>query len=70
MLFECKLYTAYQVLPFLKLIHVQLAAGAVLLETLVPVYDLLVVEGSLLPEVLQHLRGDLALLLPHDHDAH
>ena len=35
---------------FLKLIHVQLAARAVLLEALVPVHDLLVGEGRLLSE--------------------
>ena len=33
---------------FLKLIHIQLAARAVLLEALVPVHDLLVSEGRLL----------------------
>ena len=40
----------YQVFDFLKLIHVQLAAGAVLLEALVPVHDLLVSEGCLFSE--------------------
>ena len=53
MLRKCKLPAfmyKYQVFDFLKLIHVQLAAGAVLLEALVPVHDLLVREGCLFSE--------------------
>ena len=52
MLFESKLYTDHHIkcFIFLKLIHIQLAAGAVLLEALVPVHDLLVREGCLFSE--------------------
>ena len=50
---------------FLELGDIESAGGAVLLEAVVPVHDLLVGEVSVRPQVIHHLRGNLALLLPH-----
>ena len=50
---------------FLELGDIESAGGAVLLEAVVPVHDLLVGEVGVRPQVVHHLRGNLALLLPH-----
>ncbi len=49
----------------LELLDAELSVGAVLEEALVPLLDLGVRELGVVLQVLQHLRLELAILLPH-----
>ena len=49
----------------LEIVHSQVASGTVIEEALVPLLKLMVGELPVFPQVLQHLRTQLAVLLAH-----
>ena len=49
----------------LEIVHSQVASGTVIEEALVPLLKLMVGELPVFPQILQHLRTQLAVLLAH-----